>query len=222
MKTIKNNESGFSAVELVLIIALVVALGVIGWLVYRNQKKTSTAPVTNTTTAVQKPAPATPAVDPTAKWTAYSDATGKFSLRYPTTWVTATSPELCSPGILLLGPTKNTVGRCASEGFGQVHVMSNDGDSRNTNELGSGYVNVEKKDVTVANIVGKKESGVAKGQVTPDSPGLGALEDGTIVVNYIFFTNGKTYVAGYTQNVGDSDVLSDFNLLVTKTLTFSK
>jgi hypothetical protein len=221
MKKLQNNQSG-SALTILFIILIVALIGAAGWLVYKNQKK---APATTTTTTVQKttstPVPKTEA-DPTATWTVYSDAAGKFALRYPTTWVKATHPELCSPGILLLGPTTATVGVCASEGFGQVHITSTDGDSRSNYELGTGYTAVTKTDVTVDGVTGKKISGTAKGQAASDTPGMGALADGTIVVNYVFYTNGKTYVAGYTQPPANPDVLNDFNLLVTKSLTFTK
>jgi len=47
-----NDESGFSAVELILVIAVIALLGVVGWLVYRdNHKTTVTTATKNTTTA---------------------------------------------------------------------------------------------------------------------------------------------------------------------------
>lgn len=42
-----NDESGFSAVELILVIAVAVLLGVVGWLVYKDNHKTTLTPVTN-------------------------------------------------------------------------------------------------------------------------------------------------------------------------------
>jgi hypothetical protein len=216
----KRNESGFSVVELLLIVVVIAVLGAASWLFYTHRKKTSTAtPVATTTKSTTTTVTKAP-VDPTAAWTAYSDTTGKFSLRYPTTWVKAEHPELCSPGILLLGPTANTVGHCASEDFGEVSIVSSDNDTRASYEMAAGYTSIVSTAVTVDGVVGKKVSAVAKDQANQDAFALGALDDGTIVVRYTFFTNGKTYAATYTQKAGNPDVLSDFNLLVTKTLTF--
>jgi len=53
MNKLKQNESGFSAVEVVLVLIIVVLLGVVGWFVYKNQKKTS--PSTTTTTSTTTP-----------------------------------------------------------------------------------------------------------------------------------------------------------------------
>ncbi len=39
MNRIRNNESGFSAVELILVLLIISVLGAIGWLVYENQNK---------------------------------------------------------------------------------------------------------------------------------------------------------------------------------------
>ena len=41
MNRIKNNESGFSAVEIVMVIVIVGLIGAVGYLVYKNQHKTT-------------------------------------------------------------------------------------------------------------------------------------------------------------------------------------
>ena len=56
MGKLHNNEKGFGAVEGLLIIAVVVLIGVVGYMVYKNQHKTKTASVT-TTTATKVTAP---------------------------------------------------------------------------------------------------------------------------------------------------------------------
>ncbi|HUD81259.1 MAG TPA: hypothetical protein VMR08_01355 [Patescibacteria group bacterium] len=57
MNIISKSEKGFSAVEIVLVIAVVVLIGVVGWLVYKDHHKTTTALVT--TTSSTKPATST-------------------------------------------------------------------------------------------------------------------------------------------------------------------
>ncbi len=51
MKKLKNNESGFSAVELMLIIVVIGLLGTTGYLFYKNRQKPATVTVTKTVTA---------------------------------------------------------------------------------------------------------------------------------------------------------------------------
>lgn len=58
MNKLKHDQSGFSAVELILIILVVGLLGAVGFLVYKNQKKpaaVSTATVAKTTQTETKP-----------------------------------------------------------------------------------------------------------------------------------------------------------------------
>jgi hypothetical protein len=50
---LKTDEKGFSAVEVVLVLVIVVLIGAVGFLVYKNQHKTKTASVA--TTAAAKP-----------------------------------------------------------------------------------------------------------------------------------------------------------------------
>ena len=215
------NKKGFVIWELLLILFILILLGGTGWYVlkakdsvnknYKNAEAASSSQV-NYKQSSQ------PAADPTADWVAYSSTEGKYSLKYPKTWAAATNPESCSPGILLLGGNAGSVGKCATESFGQISVVSTDGDSVNDQKLSTGYKDVTSENVTVNNVAGTKMSGTASGQ-SGDEISAG-MPDGTKVVKYIFYTNGKTYTATYIQMNTYPDVLSDFNLLVTKTLKF--
>jgi len=60
MNKLKQNESGFSAVEVILVLVIIVLLGVVGWFVYKNQKKTTTPSTTNTSTTKPTSTTATP------------------------------------------------------------------------------------------------------------------------------------------------------------------
>ena len=72
MMKLKKNETGFSAVEIILVLVIIVLLGVVGWFVYKNQKKTIPSPTTTANTTASTPAktttttPTTPVTDPNA------------------------------------------------------------------------------------------------------------------------------------------------------------
>jgi hypothetical protein len=87
MGKIRKNETGFSAVEIVLVLVIVGLIGVVGYMVYKNQHKT-TAPVA--TTISTKPASTTPAktapADPYAGWKQYCDTDHKTCFKYPADW----------------------------------------------------------------------------------------------------------------------------------------
>ncbi|OGL30444.1 hypothetical protein A3F37_01035 [Candidatus Saccharibacteria bacterium RIFCSPHIGHO2_12_FULL_41_12] len=218
----KKNENGFSFIGFLLILIIIAILGFVGWYVYKanndakNAQKNTSQEAENPSKSIKskKSAP----IDPTKDWTAYSDAKGQFSLKYPVKWVKAERPELCNPGLLLLGANASSVGVCASESFGQVAIASIAGDQRADNKLAAGYNNITSQQVTVDGVVGTRDAGSAFGQQSE----IGAVyPNGTKVVKYIFFTAGITYTATYVQGANYPDALSDFDLLVTKTLKFS-
>lgn len=83
MGKLKNNQNGFSGVEGVIVLAVIVLIGVVGYMVYNNHKKTTTASVAaSTSPATTK---TTAAANPYTGWQTYTDASG-FTLKYPTTW----------------------------------------------------------------------------------------------------------------------------------------
>lgn len=219
----KTNQSGFSGVEGLLIIVIVAIVGFAGWWVYKSkndinktQQNTAQAAGDAQKAAPKMVATKPAATDPTADWTPYSNKGGKFSLKYPKTWVTAALPDACTPGLLLIGPSSASVGHCGSDNFGEMSVSSVSGDDRSNDPLANGFTNVTKESVTVDGTQGTKVSGTAKGQ--PNA--IGSLPDGTKEVGYIFYTNNRTYNATYIQGSSYPDVLSDFNLMITKTLKF--
>ncbi len=83
----KNNQKGFSIIEIVLVIAVVGLLGTVGLLVYKGHKKTTTpASVAKTST----PAAATPtgpvfATLPSG-WIEYKNEANGFRMGYPKEW----------------------------------------------------------------------------------------------------------------------------------------
>ena len=72
-----NNESGFSAVELLLVIVIVVLLGFMGWYIYHNDHKTnvSVSKSSSTSTSVY------------SGWKTFTTGYQKLSFKYPNNWV---------------------------------------------------------------------------------------------------------------------------------------
>jgi hypothetical protein len=223
MKT-THDQKGFSAVEAIIILVVVAVLGLGGWYAWKKQD-TKDTPKTKTSQAQSKStdpkAAKREAHDPTAEWATYANAAAKFSFKHPKTWVFADNPEACTEGLVLFASDHTALGTCASESGGQMMVMGTDGDVRGSYKLGQGYLtdytDVTEAAVTADGVTGTKQTAIASGQ-----EGVGILPDGTKVVQYAFYVNGKTYVAKYTQRSTYPAALSDFEVLVSQTLKFSK
>jgi Tfp pilus assembly protein PilV len=221
----KKNQSGFSAIEALLILVIVGIIGGTGWYVMHANKNTNDTLNNSglgTATKSTKKASSVPApqADPTASWTPYSSKTGKFSLKYPTTWATSTKVKGCDTedSLILLGGDAKSVGKYCADGGGQISVSSDDGNVVSSQELSkSVFPDLAKTNVTVNSVQGEKLVGTSNG----GGFGIGVLPAGTKVEDYIFYTNGRTYLAEYTQLSSYPDVQSDFDLMVTKTLKFS-
>lgn len=220
-----NNQKGFGMVEVIIILIVLALLGTVGWYVWKKQNDKEKKGASTTSQQTNKDNPAAveeKAPDATADWTTYTNTPGKFSFKHPKTWVFASNPDACTPGIVLFASTIEAVGKCASGSFGQMSVSSVDGDMRTNYELkagtadDNGYIDITKSDVAIDGVPGVKYVGTASGQM-----GMG-LPDGTKVTQYVVSMNGRTYIANYTQRSTYPDALADFDLLVTKTLQFIK
>lgn len=203
---------------ILLSVLVAVLLGVIGWLLY--DKFMPTAPEIKTTQNAQD-MPETKIEDnvqaeviQTNDWIALTSKDGKYSLKYPPTWVTATSPELCSPGLTLLGSRSDKVGKCGSDSLGEVLIASYEGDK--TAEFKKSYPSTS---VTIDGVTGTRYAGAI--QDADAESGLGP-ENGTKEVVYVVYANGRTHQATYYQYPGEKDVSGTFDVLVVKTLTFLK
>jgi hypothetical protein len=115
------------------------------------------------------------------------------------------------------------VGICGNCYVGQIYVSSTEGNQLGSHKLTTDlypYQYITGKKVTVDNIEGTREAGTAMGQMD-EKFAMPGLPDGTKVVIYSFYAHGRTYVARYAQQIGEPDILRDFDLMVTKTLKFS-
>jgi hypothetical protein len=89
MGEIRNNETGFSAIEVVLVLVIVALIGGVGYFVYKNHHKATTTSVV--TTANTKPTTnttstkTTTTTQPSVNLTTIKASDG-FSFSYPTDW----------------------------------------------------------------------------------------------------------------------------------------
>src|SRR5690606_32657518 len=111
-------------------------VGGVGWYVYKDKDDKKNTATSATKKAEKKDAPKE---DLTKNWTSFSTAEGKYSLKYPSTWVKADNLEMCNPGLLLLGASAESVGKCATESFGEVSISSDEGNSLAERRLSAEY-----------------------------------------------------------------------------------
>ncbi len=197
---------------LALLAGLLIGGGGIYW--YAKTFPLAFAPTPTTPAEIQT---ATVPADPTRSWTPYSSTAGQFSLRFNPNWKIKKCTD--NPETVFLAPTAAGLAVCNSGQTGQIQVFSMSGDHTADQQLSQaqGFGAITSQDVMVHGITGKKM------RSSLINPGPAAAPAGTITVVYIFYTNGRTYVARYHQEPsGDrsTDAYNDFVQMV-KTLSFS-
>ena len=227
---LQYKQSGFAAIETLLIVAILAIIGGTGYFVW-HAKQNADASLKNAAKSsvgvARKPQSKT-SVDAASGLTTFSSANGAFSVQYPSSWVTPSNPKLCGTFLdndLEIGPDKQSVVVCATDGsLSQVSISATTpqkaGDPSQTLNA-QGYKNFQSSDITVDSVKGHSYSAVASGQ----EEGLGAYPDGAIVMMDVF-TKGKwVVIAQYNQlppsdNAGIShDNRSTFDQIV-KSLKF--
>ena len=91
MKTLKKNQSGFGAVELVLVLVIVILLGVVGWFVYKNHNKTTNS--STTTSSTPTTTSKTTTVQPAKQTKTYADSIAGYSFEYPKDWTVSVKKD---------------------------------------------------------------------------------------------------------------------------------
>jgi len=242
-----RNRKGLSSVEALLILVIILNVGSVGCsrreagkslgaASEASQIETKQTPQrkgqpektdeTAEQTSQQKDQP--DKTDETADWITYVGSASRFSLRYPKYWAVGhANPQNCTEAErsdFTAGANADLVADCGTEYVGQIYIYSNEGNELSSHKLTTDlypYQNITSKKVTVDNIEGAREAGTAMGQMDDEKFGMPGLPDGTKVVIYLFYAHGRTYVAWYGQQIGEPDILRDFDLMITKTLKFS-
>ena len=93
MKYSRNNQPGFTLIEVLLIILVLIALVFTGYYVWHDQKSNNTLSTTLST------------VNPYTGWNTYKDTSGLFSLKYPTDW---TNDTVQAGTTVLQGPSQTS------------------------------------------------------------------------------------------------------------------
>lgn len=210
MKTLKSQRGVAMILELILV-AVVAAALVFVYMNWQQNQKVNEAQ-TNVPKTEKK-------ADPTENWTAFSSKKGQFSGKYKPDWKTL----VCEGGEdnFYLSPTSAALPICQSGKGSKMSVYSREGNHISDYDLRSSeYKNITSEIVTVSGAEGRRWRGTVetKEDIVEFSP------NGSITVQYVFYTNGRTYVVGYRQDPsGDysDDVLSDFDMMVKSTLKFS-
>jgi hypothetical protein len=88
MDKLSRNQKGFTAVEGLLIILILVLIGGAGWLVYKNHHKAVTSSASVATTKISPSKPAAPFLgfQLPKNWQWYTNAQYGFKFAYPDTW----------------------------------------------------------------------------------------------------------------------------------------
>jgi hypothetical protein len=210
------NQKGFTLVEGLLVVIAVSLLGFTGYYVYNaNQKKDDTKQVAAPTSSQNT----TETKDPTEGWKSFESMEGKYSLKYPASWMIPGNLSDCAPGMLLLGTSEDTLGKCGSEYSGHMSVYSSNESSEGVELTGSDYSDLKTTKVVVDGAEGTRHTGTYSGENLDLGP-----QKGDKMTQYIFAKNGRTYVALYRHNQSAEkypDVLNDFDLMITKTLKFN-
>jgi len=213
----RKSQTGFAVIELVVLVVVLALAGGAGYYIWHTNQQSQVKLDAAKKATQSSNHISTKSTDPTATWTKYSNKDGGFSLKYPSSWLTAYS---CTTSAVLLAPSSSVRVDCNSAKVNQGYIEEiYVGPAFRFGciplSLKDGFTNIQQQSV-------KTSSGVTATEYTAASNGnSGSLfMKGTNVNDYYFTVNGKCYEANYTQFPGYPDVSSDFNLMITKTLKF--
>jgi hypothetical protein len=166
-------------------------------------------------------ASSTPAVISTAGWTPYTNAAGKYSLKYDPSWKPYTQAGFAlrcpwDEGAFYLetqGATDTEITGCGGGRIGQISVGSVPGtqaaDSMFQADI---YRDISAREISVDGVKGMRYSGVA-------IRGLYTANEGSTSVQYTFFTNGRQYnLTAYEESGYQGNVIAEFDVMVGQTL----
>jgi hypothetical protein len=99
---LKSDQKGFSAVEGLLVVLILVVIGAVGYMVYHNNHKTKASVSTTASTKPASTAKTTTPPDPYAGWQSYSDS--HVSFKYPSGWQIGNGDKYATVGIGVTSP----------------------------------------------------------------------------------------------------------------------
>jgi hypothetical protein len=207
MKKLDNNQLGFGALGIIVIVLVLAAVGAAGWMVYKNQnKKTSSdVPKTNSDTNNHQTADNTP--DPTSSWKRIESIGNAYSIKIPDGWELTNYPGNTIHGDnITLSTGKPAVITTANSAYA--------GDTRKFNvaftdkqydapqwQPPSDIGTVTTTDYSIGSLKGKRYSIEYTQTVT------GATK-GDKIYQYVFnLSSGQQLDIVYMQNAGDADNL---------------
>jgi hypothetical protein len=217
MKHVSNDRGAVSVLAIVLVLAVVAAVGVAIFNVSRVRNNDTQS--ANSSSPAHSPAStASPADNPTAAWTPFSAKIGKYSLRYKPGWKTRYCSADTYDSLQFELASDRLIG-CNTGGENapiQMLVYTSSGNHLADYDVAEAGFNGTKTDVVKDGAAGHRYEGVKDKHTTIDYPPVG-----TRYIKYVFATNGRTYQFEYHQQRGDTDASADFELMVKSTLKFS-
>jgi hypothetical protein len=243
----QKSHKGFAVLEALLVFVILAIIGGTGYFVWHgrqetnktlesSQKAADSAPkITRITNFDECVAAGNPVMesypeqcrangktftkDVTKDWKQFTSRSGKYSLKYPSTWSQATHPEACSEGLLLLGGNKDSVGVCAADGaraLGQMTIAEFAKDTATACcDTYQGWKITSDAAIQVDGYVAKKTTAVYQKNDVSE----GGWDIGVKRAEYCFAAKETQFEITYIQWSDYPDVLNDFNVMVTKTFT---
>jgi hypothetical protein len=100
MNKIKRTEKGFSAVEILIAIVIIILVGVIGYMVFKNHQQAKTNQ-TNSKTINKGTLPGGTITTTTAGWKSYELTNEKLKFNYPPSWTIANGNPTAGDNIII-------------------------------------------------------------------------------------------------------------------------
>lgn len=197
----KKDQSGFSVVEVLVILVIVSLVGAVGWLVYNRQKTTQQAQK-NPETVIKNVEPTKVPVDETENWASFTPNSKLYTVKLPDGWTFLHQNDECD---CLYSQTMNfkagapaTVGKTQGgrDGINGFFIVADDRDMSSER-----FQNIEKQGTITA---GDLEGTKYYYEQTTEPEGIG-IDKGGKEYKYYFIKNGKGIYISYSINPGDSN-----------------
>lgn len=208
MKKIKNNQTGFSALEIILIILLIGVLAGVGWYVWHSRTTNTASTAVQPALQTTKAATITPKpVDPYAGWQTVSTGDKDMSIKIPVSWIVTTCKPL-DPSVLWISSSKSNAATCNAGNVGEViFIWSTSAPDTSFHQYSN---NLTSTDMTLNDVKGTKVSYT----LSSDVPGAEAGSKGTKVIEYTFKRGNNYFTATYFQHLAGADDSTTFNKIV--------